>query len=220
VRVPESEFYGGEAVARAAAEHVHPTRDWTRDCQMFVRTRYGVGPGSATARLGWLSAENKHTSYPPPAAVPVYFWMNNIFWHATITADHSANVWSNDILRRGKIDKVGIGFIESRWGARYLGWTEEINGVQVYDGRTVIDISNVIYAVRNGTHLHNGPEFKKAVAAEVGKGQMNLDSHVMGGGVKTQIGKLQEKWYGFHTGIPGPKLIVKLCDKHGMKAIA
>jgi len=218
--LPQSEFYGDEAIARAKREHEHPTRSWYHDCQQFTRTRFGVGPGAATAKKAWLTNDKRHTSWPPPPAVPVYFQLDNPWWHATISNHTRGDVWSNDILRPGKIDLVGIGFIESNWGAHYLGWTEEINDVYIYDGRVVIDISNVIHAVKTGGHLYRGIEFKKALAAEVGRGRMVMDSHVMGGGVKEQIGKLQKKWYGFSTGIPGPKLIVKLADKHNLKAVA
>lgn len=121
----------------AHREHVDPSRWWENDCQMFSRMALGAPGGLIfdTAKKAFLQIPHadrhpvggKH----PPAGVPVYFRLPNPFWHAAISAGKGL-IWSTDITRRGRIDKVSIGYLERRWGADYLGWTESINRRRVW----------------------------------------------------------------------------------------
>lgn len=133
---------GPIALAFALAQSLLATRDWYDDCQLFVRTALGCPGGAATAYQAWLAVPDgaRHGFYNPPAGVPA-FWRggSNGDGHTALTVG-DGTVWSTDIKRHGKIDKVAITEIHDKWGLEYLGWTESDNGV-------------VVYTAPPGTHL-------------------------------------------------------------------
>lgn len=119
-----------EATSAAASQVASASRDWTGWCLMFVRLMLGIAMKYGSAIAAWNGAQFKHTTGTPPKGVPV-FW--NIGQHGHVAlSDGGGYCYSTDILRRGKVDRVPIAKIASRWGARYLGWTEDLNGVRVY----------------------------------------------------------------------------------------
>lgn len=125
------------ALEFALREHRDPSRWWENDCQMFARTALGAPGGEIfdTARkaLGQIPPADLHPvgGKHPPAGVPAYFRTHTPFWHVAISAGKGL-IWSTDILRRGRIDKVSIPYLEDRWGATYIHWTESINGRRVW----------------------------------------------------------------------------------------
>lgn len=117
------------ALARARDEHTDPTRSWAGYCLMFTRTCLGIPAVHPDADAAWNSAEKRHSTGTPPAGAPV-FWAVGEHGHVALS-DGKGNVWSNDILRRGRIDLVAISTITNRWNARYRGWAEDLNGHDV-----------------------------------------------------------------------------------------
>lgn len=125
------------SVARAMGESVHPSQNWSGMCLKFTRTCLGVGALHASAFEAWRAAggalgANTHTLLAAPAGVPV-FWSGGPhgYGHVAI-ADGQGYVWSSDILRAGKVDRVAISKIHDKWGLKYLGWSETLNGVRVH----------------------------------------------------------------------------------------
>lgn len=122
-----------EAVVWAVRQILHPAKDWTNRCQEFTRRALGVGGGAPSAIAAWraVAKRDRHPSRTPPAGVPVY-WSGGKYGHAALSAG-DGYVYSTDIKRRGKVDKVPLALIEQRWkGYRYLGWARTINGVRIY----------------------------------------------------------------------------------------
>lgn len=119
-----------QATSAAAAQVQSASRDWTGWCLMFVRLMLGVAMNFPSAISAWKNAKYKHTTGTPPKGVPV-FWDIGKHGHVALS-DGGGYCYSTDILRKGKVDRVPISKIASRWGARYLGWTEDLNGVRVY----------------------------------------------------------------------------------------
>lgn len=123
------------ALEFALREHHAPTRWWENDCQMAVRMALGAQGGIASARLAYLAlpAEDRHGAggKHPPAGVPAWFRLNTPYWHVALSAGRGL-IWSTDILRTGRWDKVSIPYLERRWNAHYLGWSESINGRRVW----------------------------------------------------------------------------------------
>jgi len=116
---------------RAAQESEHPTHDYTDLCLKFVRTMLLIPAKYPTAAAAWRGAggaagKYTHTLRPPKAGFPVFFAPNHI-----ALANDATHVWSTDIRRKGKVDLVPIKEIESKWGLRYLGWSEVLNGQKV-----------------------------------------------------------------------------------------
>lgn len=121
-----------DAVTWAQSQHVAPSRDWTGQCLGFVRSCFGAGAYLHDAYEAWRLAKYKHTTGTPPAGVPV-FWKGGSkgYGHIALSAG-GGYVWSTDVKRRGQVDKVSIGAIARAWNQRYLGWTEDVNGIRVY----------------------------------------------------------------------------------------
>ena len=124
-----------KALANVKQESLHPTLEGTGFCLRDVRKQYGIDAGSPTAIAAWNAAGNKntHTWYDAPAGVPV-FWSGGSTGAGHIAiADGLGNVWSTDIRREGKFDLVPLAEIHNKWGLKYLGWTNTLNGVLVYE---------------------------------------------------------------------------------------
>lgn len=122
----------GEARRRSKAKK--PTSE-PGYCLREVRECYGVGPKAADAIGAWLDAKHKHIETDPrriPRGAPI-FWSGGSGGHGHIAIKAGAkNCWSTDIKRPGYFDKVPVSLIAERWGLKLLGWSSDLNGVEVY----------------------------------------------------------------------------------------
>lgn len=120
------------AVTWAGLQILNPLKDWTNRCQEFTRRSLGVGGGFPSAITAWrgTAKADRSPSRTPPAGVPCYY-SGGKYGHAVLSAGDGF-VYSTDIKRRGKVDKVPLHMVETRWGYRYLGWSRTINGVRIY----------------------------------------------------------------------------------------
>jgi hypothetical protein len=124
------------AVRLMRARHKEGSAIWFNLCQKAVRTALGAGPGAASAKRAWLDSDREdrrayREDKPPPFGVPVYFKMNTPYWHVALSAGRG-KVWTTDVVRRGRVDKVSIAYIERRWNARCIGWLTTINGRRIW----------------------------------------------------------------------------------------
>lgn len=106
------------------------------ECLVYVREVFGAPPKYSTATVGWQNLQYPHTGNPPNNAVPIWFSWTGTINGVTQNYGHVA-VWAN-----GKIystsaqgDKTfnSIQALVSYMGGdiKYLGWSEDINGVRV-----------------------------------------------------------------------------------------
>lgn len=119
--------------ARAAAESRAPSKSWYYRCQEFVRKMLGLPGGAGSASESYrenVARGTIHTGRAVPVNVPVYFDTGRAAGHVGLS-DGRGNVWSTDIRRKGQVDLVPITEIESKWGARYLGWGTYVNGTNL-----------------------------------------------------------------------------------------
>jgi len=115
-----------QAVAFAEGQRRHPTQSWDNLCQAFSRQCVGADAWAASARLAYnaIPSNHKHSSTPPPAGSLVYYGPTSYgYGHVTFAIDNGY-VYSNDILRRGKIDVVRWNTFEDAWGYRFRGWVD------------------------------------------------------------------------------------------------
>ena len=128
-----------EAVTAARRQVEHPSQNWLGWCLKFCRLCWGLPLlGIPNANAGWAGAVRRRTTvrhgYPPPGAL--VFWAVGKFGHIALSAGGGL-VYSNDILRAGKIDLVSIGKITSGWKAIYRGWTSDYCGAATLPLRLV-----------------------------------------------------------------------------------
>ncbi len=113
-----------QAKAFAASQHEAPSQGWHNLCQLFSRQCVGAASFGASAREAFngIPAGEKHTSSPPPpGSIAYYGFGDRGFGHAVFVVE-AGFVWSNDILRSGRIDRVRWDIFPREWGLPYRGW--------------------------------------------------------------------------------------------------
>jgi hypothetical protein len=100
-------------------------------CLQFVRENYGVPAVYSSAIAAWNGAKVRHTSRPTVGAVPVFFATASQYKHVAFYCSNGTVITTNGakIERWSSIDSVASGF-----KGAYMGWTEDLNGYQVYLG--------------------------------------------------------------------------------------
>lgn len=118
------------AQAKAFAQFQHERSrgdDWFNLCQLFARQCVGAPSFGRSARLAFnsVSSEHTHTSAPPPPGSIAYYGQSDRgFGHAVFVVE-GGYVWSNDILRKGRIDRVKWNIFLPEWGLPYRGWIDQ-----------------------------------------------------------------------------------------------
>lgn len=175
---------GSAALAWSIRESRNPTRNLAGYCLRATRLAFDVDVVRKSAIVDWKSKPKAHrfTSWPPPAATTVY-WEIGRNGHVAPSAG-DGYVWSTDILRTGKIDKVKIGYISRHWGAKYLGWSDTINGVDIYTAPPPAPVINLDRLVAATEH---------DIPAPVGHGLHPADVRPVERAL-VQVGLLDDRW--------------------------
>lgn len=100
-------------------------------CLKYCRMAYGIPPKYPSAIKAWNGAKRKFTN---PHLAPIgaaHFWEVGQFGHIAIQSRNHGKVWSTDAPHTDRIGEVNIAWFEKRWGAKYLGWTNEVNGKRI-----------------------------------------------------------------------------------------
>jgi hypothetical protein len=108
----------------ALQQHRTGSASWLNLCQMFSRQCVGAPPFGASAREAFNNTDEQfrhQSSPPPPGSIAYYGFKDRGAGHA-VFAVNGGFVWSNDILRRGRIDRVRWDVFENRWKLPYRGW--------------------------------------------------------------------------------------------------
>lgn len=119
------------AALRRAQHYMGTTGPWSRLCLRFVRKVYGLDARDRSAIVAWHESRSKHRGDPrPPAGVPV-FWAGGGPGHVALSL---GNGWvlTSDYPSRGHVTKVTISALDEAWNLRYLGWTDDLEGVVVH----------------------------------------------------------------------------------------
>jgi hypothetical protein len=125
-----------QALLYAARQAQHPSRSWAGMCQMFVRSSYGIPSLFASAWAQWLGAdpEDRHRGGHPseaPVGAALCFKVSGRYGHIMLAANNFGNgtraAWSNDLVAKGRIDKVARTSPTVHWGQGYLGYLTAVN---------------------------------------------------------------------------------------------
>jgi hypothetical protein len=108
----------------AQQQHRSGSGSWHNLCQLFSRQCVGASPFGASARDAFNATDVKarHTTTPPPPGSIAYYGFHDHGAGHAVFAVNGGFVWSNDILRRGQIDRVRWDVFVSRWRLPYRGW--------------------------------------------------------------------------------------------------
>lgn len=207
---------GVAAVAWCRGQHLDPSRDWTRDCQMFCRSAFGLDAYFGRAIDAWQGAPPalRHPGELGPYGSVGYFaGPPGAAGHAVVfTREH--RIWSNDIRAAGSIDLTTVAAIEARWGYQYLGWTESINLGRIYGHVPSLSADAIRDAQRDNRAHRHGALVKRelAVLPFIPDHWLDLSNGRLGGGTDRAVAELQRRLGLKATGLVGPRVLGHLAD--------
>jgi hypothetical protein len=128
-----------KALGNERGQHANPTQDWYEMCLALSRTVYDIPPLFSSAYASWLGCDpdSKHVGGDPnhaPVGAALIYKGSGAFGHIMIAANPNGSVsgaWSNDLVRKGKVDYVHRTAPTFVWGEKYLGYMTEINGYEL-----------------------------------------------------------------------------------------
>lgn len=104
-------------------------------CQKYVRDPcWRVGSLYGSAQEAWDGAREKHKGdRHPPEGAPVYYSGGSSgYGHAVCyQSAGSGRIRSTDAPSAGKVTDQDLDWPERAWGFKYLGWTGDLNGVDL-----------------------------------------------------------------------------------------
>jgi hypothetical protein len=122
-----------DVIAWCRDQSIQSSIDWTFHCLGMAGAAWDLHP-SGVWPDAWnafnRTAEAHKPAEPAPPGAPVWFDLiarGQRLGHVAI-ADDPGFCWSIDIIRHGKIDRVQISTIVQRWGAKYVGWSTDLEG--------------------------------------------------------------------------------------------
>ena len=125
-------------------------------CQKFVRDQCWRVPSLyGSAIEAWNGAREKHPGdRTPPEGAPVYY-EGGQYGHAVLFCH--GGIRSTDCHSSGYVSDTDLAWPERAWGYRYLGWTGDINGVDLPLGQAPPepeeDMPEYVRATMDGRNL-------------------------------------------------------------------
>lgn len=99
-------------------------------CLMVVRGWLEIDAQQPDANDAWRAAKHKHPGdRNPPRGAPV-FWDTSEFGHIALAITKDL-FRSTDTKSSGNVATVNDRWHDINWNKRYLGWTEDLNGVDI-----------------------------------------------------------------------------------------
>lgn len=125
-------------------EAVHLGREWDRQdrylgvgyCLKTIRSLYGVAALYPDAETAWEEADRKHRTTNPaeiPFGVPV-FWTNGRYGHIVLSLG-KGRALTTDYVETGELGVAPISALGSWCGGRLVGYSNDLNGVDVWEAR-------------------------------------------------------------------------------------
>lgn len=104
-------------------------------CLKYVRTWLEIGSQQPSAIEAWENANHKHEGRNPPRGAPCFYKGGN-YGHIVLALNNRESdgvqmVRTTDAPSSGKVTTQTISWCENNWGYRYLGWTEDLNGIWI-----------------------------------------------------------------------------------------
>jgi hypothetical protein len=99
-------------------------------CQKYVREAWRIGALYGSALDAWYGAVRRH---PGDRSVPTgapMFYSGGKYGHVVIDAKNNP-IRSTDCPSPGRVSETDIDWPVRNWGCTYLGWTEDLNGVDL-----------------------------------------------------------------------------------------
>lgn len=121
-----------QAIARAHNQSVNGPAYPLGMCLRATRRLYDVPAVYSDAAAAWSHTRHRIPIGAGAPAGALVWWTGGSHGHghvALVTGD--GYCWSVDIRRPGYFDRVPISAITREWGLRFVGYSRDVNGVQV-----------------------------------------------------------------------------------------
>ena len=101
-------------------------------CLKYVRAEgWIIGGLYASAIDAWHGAIVRHPGdRTPPIGAPL-FYSGGQYGHIVIATETQSDMRGTDMPSSGDVSESDIAWPERNWGQTYLGWTEDLNGVDL-----------------------------------------------------------------------------------------
>jgi hypothetical protein len=121
--------------AQEAIENANATKTCEPGyCLKYTRTWLGIGSKYQSAYEAWQNAKHKHPGdKQPPNGAPV-FWRSpstSSTGYGHIALVRKTDMRTTDKPQSGSVDNDDGTWPRVHWGQTYLGWTEDLNGVDI-----------------------------------------------------------------------------------------
>ena len=218
------------ARAWAANQVANPSQNWSNQCQKFSRSCVNAAAWANSALNAWaaIPASHKHSGAPRGGSI-AYFGTSQPGHAVFVDPQNPAYCFSTDILRQGKIDRVPLKLITTRWGMKYRGWidwtpTGALSLVPVTPPAPALPAaSNPVSLSKLKPGLYNG-SVRTVQAALKAEG---LYPYTINARFDANTQSCYSKWQkklGYSgldaNGIPGIKSLTALGKKHGFTVVA
>lgn len=128
-------------------------------CLVYVRETFGIGPKYPTAIAGWNGSSYKHQdqNFPAGVSVPIWFSLDdNPAGHVALLQP-DGSVWSSSSPTSTiPVHHPSLASIINYYGGHrlnYLGWTEDIEGVQIMNGAESAVVQRAVELTQGGTDI-------------------------------------------------------------------
>ena len=124
---------GREAANQMQQWHIANKSGVKGFCLKICRQAWGIRAKYPSAISSWNNTPKKN-KFTDPMTAPIgatHFWKGGKFGHVAIAADKPGYVWSTDLPIKDKIGRIYYTDVDKKWGYKYLGWTNKLNGVDL-----------------------------------------------------------------------------------------
>jgi len=124
---------GRDAEQWMAVAHLSGRNGVKGMCLKTVRQAWQIPAKFPSAISAWNNTPRKNR-FTDPMKAPVgatHFWKGGKFGHVAIQSSKPGYVWNTDIPVKDRVGKIYYTEVNERWGYKYLGWTNKLNGVDL-----------------------------------------------------------------------------------------
>lgn len=102
-------------------------------CLRTVRLAWGIRAKYPSAITAWQNTPNKN-KFKDAESAPIgalHFWQGGRFGHVAMQSHKPVYVWTTDLPEKDLIGLAHYSIVNDKWGYKYLGWTNKLNGVDL-----------------------------------------------------------------------------------------
>jgi len=124
---------GKDAADQMQKWHIEGKTNVQGLCLKTCRQAWKLSAKYPSAISAWDNTPKKN-KFSDPMKAPLgatHFWKGGKFGHVAIQSDKPGYVWTTDLPVKDTVGKIYYTGVNDAWGSKYLGWTTQLNGVDL-----------------------------------------------------------------------------------------